>query len=1305
MPTKYFLSLIWLIVGFCVKAQNISPLYSNFQHYTTEDGLPQNYVSYLAQDHDGFIWVGTLNGLARFDGKHFLQFNSNANDSLSLSTSQIIDVMVDEQNKLWILHFNMKVDLMNPRTFEITKDVKPVKSIRDDHFRLKMGLKTSKLIYFLSDNAKKHWYIKDQPFYHLFDSTDAALSDFFQEATEETEQIYGFDIDSLGGFWTMTAEGLEWKAPGEKIARKIPVPESFGYAPGPRNKSPIVCLAGGRVLFGYGSRLFIFNSITSDFKEVRIPIVPEIRLTQIFFMIRDLEKRPVFEYQGFIFRLEEDDTVTTLWAHPERETFQTTGLLIDKTNTLWVGVNTGGLFRVDLNMPSFNSKKYEANFLVDVLTREIGVSIESIPPLWKVKSGAYGLRYFQSENYGTLLKYDYYQYTGKKEIYRIDAQQLLKVPVERESPSFFVGLAGNTEAFWSIDGDGFIYKWDDLSAVPTVEKFGDFFPEVEKLNDLVVDDENQWVISVENKLYQLKSGEIIGQFSPASDNVSLVELCQDPIDPSTLWISTLGGGLIKWNKDSLRTISVYSKKDGLSDNSIGAIVPDQSGNLWLSTFNGISKFNTLRSVFTNYSKQHGLVESEFNRHHSFQLPDGRIALGGTVGYSVFDPAYFKEDLYHPEIQLTELSVNNKKLNNLALLEHLDLKYNENAIALEMAAMEYNNPQAIRYRYQLVGYNQDWVDAGDQRAIRFDNLAPGNYTLQLNSTNTNGRWSDNIKVLTIKVSPPFWLSWWAYTIYLLATVFFLFVYWKSYQKRLVRKQEEEFNRREAKRLKEMDDIKTRFFSNITHEFRTPLALILSPLERQLRKNSYPGEIQQLLQNNYRHGSHLLKLVNELLDISKLEAGFMQQHVSTGQLSLLGRTCVEQFSELAQEKEIDLSFDSTKAVGYYQFDRSHLEKIITNLLSNAIKFTPKGGKVTLVIEEMKGGKILIMVEDTGIGIPDAQLPMLFDRFFQVDDSATRSYGGTGIGLSLVKELTDLMGGQIEVRSEVGSGSVFQIVLPIPKIAVDRPTVMAGSTYEQAETPNLSQDSPLTLVVEDNDDLRAFVAESLRESWKVIEAKNGVEGLEALLEYLPDVVVSDVMMPEMDGYELCSRAKQDLRTSHIHFIMLTAKTAQESKLSGLEAGADDYLTKPFHMYELELRIQNALIKQQNLRDHLKNELLPPTPNATPMAVNDAFLTRLYEFVERNLADRTLKIEAVAEAMGMSKSTLSRKIKVMLDISISELIKRYRLQRAVEKISAGDKISAVAFAVGFETHSYFSQVFKDTYGTSPSDYQDSLS
>ncbi|WP_462251757.1 hybrid sensor histidine kinase/response regulator transcription factor [Ekhidna sp.] len=1311
---KYFFGAV-ILFGSYIVGFSQQPLYTNYEYFDTEKGLPQSYVTAIVQDDHGFIWISTLDGLARYDGKNFLKFNVSTEGGRNISTSQVYDLRLDSNNILWVLHHNFIVDQINTKTLDVKLKIDPIASIAKEDFLINIDVPT--LDKFGIDQ-QGNWFVGDTSRYFLYDSSNVKMNKLFNGGKKPySKKVYSYIEDRNHRLWLMVKDGLLVSDEEWSNFEKINIPEALDFNPIYGRIKPMRHLSNDRILFAIEHNLYIYYEKEGTFRLLELPAADDSIISGLR-IFDDHQGGVIIKYSGLILRLEEDESITLLWKNPARASFTINTVHVDQSNTMWVGLNAGGMYRVDLNKPTFQSSRYDKNFLSDILTDQMGLERNNLPSNWN-KDGewSYGLRYHYS-SLGFFITHESIGFGDYRRIYKFLDDKFERIPLEDIHLQYIVGIAESNDELWALDLYGNIFNWKDLDQDPDYIKFKTIRngPTTERLSDMVADDEYQWVIATKNVLYQLKQGNQVAQYSIGKDGASLIDISEDVTDPNILWVASLGGGLIKWDKESKQTLANYTMSDGMSSNSIGAIVPDSLGNIWLGTFNGISRFNIEKEQFTNYFTKDGIVESEFNRHHSLIFPDGRIAFGGMLGYSVFNPKDFVDDEYQPVVNVTDLQINNESIDyssdqfagGIIDLEHIDLAYDQNSLRFEIAAMQYNDPLDIEYRYKLENYNKQWVELQNERIVRLDNLPSGNYTLNINATNTDGVWSNKVTSIRINIDPPPWLSWWAYTLYSFIFVVTVFLIWRNYKRKLIREQEEEFNRREAQRLLEMDEMKTRFFSNITHEFRTPLTLILSPLEKHIRDNNFPPKAIELFKSNYRHGSHLLKLVNQLLDIAKLESGSMQMHNATGELGLFVKNCVDQFEVLSSEKKISLQFINDNVEGHYLFDKGHWEKIIYNLVSNAVKFTPESGKVTVKLnEELESDGIVAVVKvaDTGIGIDEELLPKLFDRFYQVDDSVTREQEGTGIGLSLVKELTTLMKGEIFVESELGIGTTFTVKIPISKFEETAPiSKVPQEEVEDSIQENFDEESPLLLIVEDNEELRSFIVESLSERWNVLQASNGNEAWKLIEKELPEIVISDVMMPGMNGIELCNLAKNDNRTAHISFIMLTAKTAQESKEQGLEAGADMYLTKPFHVYELELRIQNLIQQQQNLREHLQSELLPQLPMAVMPTVDDEFLNNLYEYLNLNLKESSLGIDKLASEMAMSKSTLNRKLKALLNISTNEFVKQYRLQRAVEFMIIGQNISEVAYNVGFESPSYFSQCFKSQYGLSPSEYQRSL-
>jgi signal transduction histidine kinase/DNA-binding response OmpR family regulator/ligand-binding sensor domain-containing protein len=1293
-------------------------LHTIYTRYDVEDGLPQNLVSGIVQDADGFIWLSTLDGLARFDGKEFLVLRHLPDDSTSLEYNSIKNLFIDQHNQLWVQYINYEFNAVSSQTFRANIPTPLSFSVGEDFYEkenINGGLQ-----YILGD--KRNWLLshvrpKDGHFVlELMDSSNRKLKEFLDTHHQKFgNKIFDFAEDTAGKIWLATTEGLEVSDSNWVDFKSIVFPVEFQFNPDEIDfKIKLVLLNDQRMAICQGKKIVIYDPKTERVKAVSANI-PDRNGSSINYssVTKDIQGRLVFEYQGYIYRIDHNDELSLLWKYPGENYIRS--IYIDNTNTLWVGTDADGLYKINLLTAAFTSRPYQHNFLSDVLINELGINQRAVEERDFSPQASYFSRYCYNDAQELFI---YFEDNNGYRITQINDKSLVTV-YRSEYPGQFA--FGKDKRFWFLNAKGYLYRWHTFSEKPEIIKTELHldFNGYSNLNDLLIDDDNYWVSVPSLGLFKFKEDKIEQQ-ADLSGNYNTHIIRQDPNWDSVLWIGTVGGGLYKWDKIEGKLLGTYTTENGLPNNTINSLIADANGMLWLSTNRGITRFNQVKETFSHFKIVDGLMESEFNRHHDMLLPDGRIAMGGAKGYTVFNPADFTEDNYEPEIQLTKFSINNifsssfsdksGKIFPINQLRQIVLNYDENTFGFDMAATQFNAPEKIKYRYQLEGYDRNWVETNGSRSISFIQLPYGKYTLLLNASNTMGVWSPAIRKINVIVNPPFWLSYWAYAFYAIVLAVLLRFYWQGYKKRLQRKQEIEFNLRETKRLRELDEIKTRFFSNITHEFRTPLTLILSPLEKSLEDNTLSPKARTLLNNNYRHASQLLNLVNQLLDISKLETGQMRVNATAGELPVFLEQCMLSFQEMASKKHITFDFNLSGLRGHYLFDYEKWEKIVYNLLSNAIKFTPQNGKVSFLVTEhieSATGKneIVLKVSDSGIGIASEDIAKIFNRFYQVDDSATRKHEGTGIGLALTKELVDLMGGSIEVNSKLGFGSAFTVKIPVEKLK-EIPTAINVKGIQEFDVKNgfsikgIDHDKPLLLVVEDNDELRSFITESLSANWKVLDAANAFDAWTIIERELPEVVITDVMMPGMNGFELCKKSKQDDRTAHIGFIMLTARAAQASKIEGLESGADEYLTKPFHLYELELRIRNLLIEQDSLQKHLQDKLFPNKPLPQSPQIKDVFLQKLKTYLDENLDNSELSVDNVAAAMAMSKSTVNRKLKALLNITVNDFIKQYRLQKSTALLALGYNVSEVSYRVGFETPSYFAQCFKEYYRQTPTEF-----
>jgi signal transduction histidine kinase/CheY-like chemotaxis protein/ligand-binding sensor domain-containing protein len=848
-----------------------------------------------------------------------------------------------------------------------------------------------------------------------------------------------------------------------------------------------------------------------------------------------------------------------------------------------------------------------------------------------------------------------------------------------------------------------------------------------------------WWIGTTNGLYKAEpDGE--GQFrfsvmkaekgnrNSLSSN-SIKSLLIDPADPNLLWIGTNGNGMSRFDI-SKSQFTHYTTKNGLPDGVVYGILADDETphNLWISTNRGLARFSPATGSFQYYFKSDGLQGNEFNTFASYKSASGQLFFGGVNGLTVFDPKDLTVNTQPPRVHLTEIKINGVNIGprdsaaliqtDVAFLERLELSYSQNSIVLQFAATDYTAPQRNQFAYYLEGAEPEWVHRGFEHTAQYLNLAPGIYTFWVKAANSNGVWNEEPISLIIVIHAPWYRSWWAYLAYAVLLAWSVILFYKGQLRR-------KLEQGEAERLKRLDDFKSRFFTNITHEFRTPLTVILGTSEQVETKvgDEFKGKMQLIRRN----GENLLRLINQILDLSKIEANALKINYVQGDLLAYLRYIAESLHSLANVQNVLLRVESDQAKIVMDYDPERMLQIVHNLLSNAIKFTPSGGRVRVQtgLTSLEGKTYLeLQVSDTGVGIPQADLPHIFDRFYQADNLEKAKAGGTGIGLALTRELVQSMGGEISVESTPGQGATFTVKLPktnkAPFLEQQAHPEEITSNHIPLTAPRVSHPSgegPSILLIEDNPDVVEYLTSCLQgvagpegRPWQLDFAYNGSAGIEKALETVPDIIVSDVMMPEKDGFEVCQTLKNDERTSHIPIVLLTAKADVQSRLAGLSRGADAYLSKPFHEEELRITLFNLLEQRRKWQERLGGILQSPSPHTTAdlppkaleldEALEYAFLEKVRAQIEQRLDDSEFDGPGLAQAMLLSEAQLYRKIKALTGKSTAIHIRSIRLQKGLELLrSTALSVSEIAYQVGFKDPLYFTRTFTKEFGAAPSE------
>ena len=790
----------------------------------------------------------------------------------------------------------------------------------------------------------------------------------------------------------------------------------------------------------------------------------------------------------------------------------------------------------------------------------------------------------------------------------------------------------------------------------------------------------------------------------------------------SLWLCS-HNGLIEYHPDS-KEYTIYTTNEGLSSNQTKAALYDEEGErLWVSTDKGLNAVNLKTKKILSYGLDDNIIYKEFNHASSMKDSKGIFYFGCVNGYYHFNPKLIKENTESPQVVLTNLRIPDNLYNNeitkkenshlipIGNKKEIEIPFSNPIFTLQYVAPSYENNQKTEYACRLINFSDSWTYMGKERSVTFTTLRPGTYLFQVKASNGNGFWSNNYTSLKVVILPPWYLTIWALLAYLLLVICIIIFFMRLYANRIKMKSQLANEQFERQHIEKQNDMKMSFFSNVTHELRTPLTLILSPINNLLNKTVSIKDRREYLLIIQRNALILLELVNELLDFSKSEAGNIVFNPQQANLVEIIEQQINIFLPLATDKRIEVTFNTQLKTLWCVADKSIIKKIVSNLLSNALKYTPDDGSVSVDLQLAGDGDkrmIQLSVKDTGRGIAEHDQKFIFNRFYQIKDND--SYG-TGIGLALVKNLASIHNGTISLQSDLGKGSVFTLKIPYVEAEqlneAEMPQESEGSTVYYTDVyPNdvcSKEKAHKVLIAEDNKDLLFYLSHLLGTQYTVITAENGKVGLEKAQQEMPDVILSDVLMPEIDGKEFCKQIKQNVNTCHIPFLLLTALISKEAEKEGLTVGADDYITKPFDAEILLTKISN-LIKSRMLISRREKTLKALKPIESKIIDKDSqFLLNLIELIKANLGKADLKIDDLSREMGISHTPFYNKIKKLTNQTPNEFLKHIRLEQAKNLLSEGKlTISEIAYQTGFNSPKYFRNCFKEQFGMTPSEFQE---
>jgi signal transduction histidine kinase/ligand-binding sensor domain-containing protein/CheY-like chemotaxis protein/AraC-like DNA-binding protein len=1362
-------ALLALVPGWVQAAQD-SP---TFRHLTIADGLSQNAVAAIVQDRRGFMWFGTKDGLNRYDGYNFLVFRHDSFNPASISDSDITALLEDRDGRLWVGTRNgglNRFDRDRESFHRLATGLgAPVSAIAQDGAGdIWIGTDGAGLLRLRRDQADR-----GEPKWDRFTHDPADL------ASLGHDRVHAVLVDRRGTLWVGTRAGLDRRDPGRR--------GFIRYASEPGSPVRLMDTAifalleddDGRLWMGSTPGISVLDAGRTGirhhyhrYRTVRYGWGEAIQ------MLRDRSGHFWISTHSELMRF---DPRTGAFQYLRHDPLDPTGisgnvptaLYQDRSEVVWVGTNGYGINihdpKAERRFRTFRrpeTRAYrEGGFSVHTLFEDSGgnlwinagllyrwnrrtgdlVSFENSPDrldefgntgVWSILEHPRG--FLWAGTYRGL--YHYEIATGISRQYRHDPTDPDGLP-ETQVRAVFRDREGT---LWAVT-ENYLAKLVDRTA----GRFASFsyndrktvsawtFPSVVQTGD-----GHLWFGSLQGLVRFDPRAETFRHYRndprvPTSlGHDAVLSLLRDPRQPERiLWVGTAGGGLNRLDIEA-GTFSRYTTADGLPNDVIYGVLPDEAGHLWLSTNRGLARFHPGTGHVRNFDSADGLQSNEFNSGAAFRSPSGELFFGGIYGFSHFRPEDIQDNPHRPEVVITGLRRMNRReavgdsgsilVKSIVQTTSLRIPARDNVLIFEFAALDYSAPARNRYAYRMVGFNDTWIDAGDVRTATYTNLRPGDYTFQVRGSNNDGLWSEPGTALALVILPPWWRTPWAYALYLLLAAGLLLGARRYEMNRVGLRHRVEQEHAHAERLGELDRARSRFFANVSHEFRTPLTLTLGPLDDLQAGFHGPlaPDMAEQVSLARRNAGRVLELIDQLLEVARLEVGSTPLRARRLDLGSFAGQLGEAFRPLAERRSVELGVDVPAEPVTVFADPAHLERIVSNLLANAFKFTRPGGTVRLAVEA-DPGSARVSVSDNGPGISAADLPHIFDRFYRGDGSAAQHQPGTGIGLALARELVALHGGALEVESEEGSGSVFTVSLlpgrdhlrqdqvvdgaPVGDWSPRFPsfsTVVAESAAREAAGPAaqaVPEDATTILVVEDNAELRRFIRMHLQGRFRVVEAADGLEGLEQARRIVPDLVLSDVMMPGLDGYALCRALKQDPETDFIPVILLTARAASEDRLAGLRQEADAYLTKPFQVEELTTQIDNLIALRLRLRVRFAGEVIRSRPPPLELASNDAKLVdQVRSAIDIHLSDEDFGIEELARLVAHSRGHLHRRLKEITDESPSDLLRRMRLERAAQLLDAGaGSVSEIAYGVGFKSVAHFSNRFHDQYGTRPSCYR----
>lgn len=1318
--------LLWPVEELFAKSNKEQMLFKTIR---VKDGLPSNEVFQTVQDSLGFIWLATNNGFVRYDGYKMEVFKKDVSKGVLLPNNQVPSIVNARNNRLWIGTYKGLISFNTQTGKSISIDLGGACEIRC----------------LLNQNDSVIWAGSDQGLYRI-NAVDHTYKRFNTENSNlGSDIVRALYIDHNKQLWIGTFDGLNVLLPDGKMTH---FNLKGDYKPALKNNlildiKPWSAINDTMLWIGTETGLVSFNVKTGAYKTYNSTNTwMQNEVVKCIF-----SKTQDEVYVGTDYGFYRINTLTNEIAsafHNPYNHFSISSNVVwncfeDNAGILWLATSSG-ISKLNLNPVTFEFTPVFSSLSRNTVGTQVNdIFIDKEETVWLATKNGVIAKFsngkqqsFTAEsNTGRKLVFNNINtitgdYLGRiwigsagginiwdkqqKKMHTITASFELNKGLRSNYISAFISAEDGS--FWILTWGGGMYKvMGDFSRPETLT-----FKYIANFNtNLYSSNEKIW-ISDQNKIYsidlntlKIESMDNLNNFI-GGELISSIEIS----GKGFLWLS-VHNELIRFNTQN-RNIDRFKIKTG-DNNDILNLMEDFNGNIWGSTLTSIFRFSEEDHAVEVFSYDEGIPLDNFLFESKAISSNGKLYLGGNDGFISFSPREMQNSELASNVVLTHLLVNNKTVKSLKDLSdanqnmHISfcdtvyLNYDQNSVSIHFSSLHYENPSRNIYAYQLQGYDTDWIyTTGAENYASYSYLPSGKYTFAVKGTNADGVWSNQETILHVAVNPPIWAGTKAILLYFLVLLLlFILVYYTYRNKSRLKIKVQEITF-EKEKNEALSKLKQQFFTNISHEFRTPLSLILGPVQTLSNQNTLHKNDQHLVQLISNNAKRLLSLVDQLLDLRKIETKTLRLRIEDCDVIELSKKQFHLFIDLAKEKNIQYAFKSESQSVIAKVDANKFDSIVQNLLSNAFKFTPDNGTISLSLELKTSELLHIIVADSGKGISKSNYENIFKRFYQGGENEASGESGYGIGLNMVQEYCKIMKGEIWFESEEGKGTVFYVDLPIECIARDH-TKAVQIEYKPSELGKQllvrNHHLPVVLVCDDYPDTLKFLEINLQNEYNVLLASNGKIAFDLLQKEKVDIIVSDIVMPELDGVGLCKKVKQHPKLGNTPFILLTAKTRDEQKIEGFQAGADIYLSKPFDVALLKVQIKNLLDKHKKMNQYVKSKLIIGNQEVDLESADEKLLQETIRFIHENIAQTEINVSEMCKQIGVSHSSLYRKVKNQTGMTLNELIRNVKLEKAALLLKTGKlTITEVMDQTGFSSHSYFAKCFKKLYQVSPRDY-----